>query len=136
MLARMRSRPWLSMIIAIILLIIIILIFLGMKPFKLDSEFSTNPAGTYEEATARIEEIQSEEAELDQLNPVCATRLLTHSEKVENAIVFLHGFTSCPEQFTQLGQEYFDQGYNVYIPRTPRHGIKDRLGNPLQGINC
>jgi carboxylesterase len=62
--------------------------------------------------------------------------LITHGEKVDNAIVFLHGFTSCPDQFGQLGQEYYEKGYNVYIPRTPRHGIKDRLGNPLKGLTA
>jgi carboxylesterase len=35
-----------------------------------------------------------------------------------------------------LGQEYFEKGYNVYIPRIPRHGIKDRLGNPLKGLTA
>ncbi|MGB3702307.1 MAG: alpha/beta fold hydrolase [Anaerolineales bacterium] len=124
------------MIIAIILLIIIILIFLGLRPFKLNSEVRSNPASSYEDAAARIEAIQSEEAELGELNPVCGTRLLAHGKQVENAIVFLHGFTSCPDQFGQLGQEFFEKGYNVYIPRTPRHGIKDRLGNPLKGLTA
>lgn len=124
------------MIIAIILLIIIILIFLGLRPFKLNSEVRSNPASSYEDAAARIEAIQSEEAELGELNPVCGTRLLSHGEQVENVIVFLHGFTSCPDQFGQLGQEFFEKGYNVYIPRTPRHGIKDRLGNPLKGLTA
>jgi carboxylesterase len=62
--------------------------------------------------------------------------LITHGEKMENVILFLHGFTSCPDQFGQLGQEYFKKGYNVYIPRTPRHGIKDRLGTPLKGLTA
>ncbi|MGB5843085.1 MAG: alpha/beta fold hydrolase [Anaerolineales bacterium] len=124
------------MIIAIILLIIIILIFLGLRPFKLNSEVRSNPASSYEDAAVRIKAIQSEEAELGELNPVCGTRLLSHGEQVENVIVFLHGFTSCPDQFGQLGQEFFEKGYNVYIPRTPRHGIKDRLGNPLKGLTA
>ena len=124
------------MIIAIILLIIIILIFLGLRPFKLNSEVRSNPASSYEDAASRIEAIQSEEAKLGELNPVCGTRLLAHGMQVENAIVFLHGFTSCPDQFGQLGHEFFEKGYNVYIPRTPRHGIKDRLGNPLKGLTA
>ena len=124
------------MIIALIAIIIILLIVLGMKPFKLNMEISSNPAGSYDEAVSRVEQIQSAEADQADLNPICATRLLTHGEKVDNTIVFLHGFTSCPDQFGQLGQEYFEKGYNVYIPRTPRHGIKDRLGNPLKGLTA
>ena len=52
------------MVFAIIVLIIIILIVLGMKPFKLDADFISDPASSYEEAIARIEEIQAAEAEL------------------------------------------------------------------------
>jgi esterase/lipase len=124
------------MVIPIIALIIIVLVILGMKPFELKQEFSANPVEGYDEAAARIEKIQAQEAELINLNQVCASRFLTHGEKVENAVVFLHGFTSCPDQFSQLGQDYFEQGYNVYIPRTPRHGIKDQLGNPLKGLTA
>ena len=124
------------MIIALIVIIIILLIVLGMKPFKLNIEISSNPAASYGDAVTRVEQIQFAEADLANLNPVCATRLITHGEKVDNAIVFLHGFTSCPDQFGQLGQEYYEKGFNVYIPRTPRHGIKDRLGNPLKGLTA
>lgn len=112
------------MILTIIALIIVILIVLGMKPFKLDSEIGSNPASSYEEAAARINQIQAAEAELAELNPVCATQLLTHGDKVDNVIVFLHGFTSCPAQFAHLGEEYFEKGYNVYIPRIPRMAQK------------
>jgi carboxylesterase len=124
------------MVIAIIALIIFVLIVLSMKPFTLKEEFNANPASSYVEAAARIEQVQAAEAEIADLNQVCGTRFLTHGEGVENVIVFLHGFTSCPDQFLQLGQEYFEKGYNVYIPRIPRHGIKDRLGNPLKGLTA
>jgi carboxylesterase len=124
------------MIIAIIALIIIVLLILGMKPFKLNTLIKADPARSYAEALARIEEIRTVEGELAKLNQVCASKLLTHGDKVENAIIFLHGFTSCPDQFAQLGQKYFENGYNVFIPRTPRHGIKDRLGKPLKGLTA
>lgn len=124
---------WYSMIVAIIALILVILVILGLKPFKLNRQVISYPAGSFEETVARVVRIQSAEKKLAQLNPVCSSTLLTHGEKVDRAIVFLHGFTSCPQQFSQLGQEYFEKGYNVYMPRTPRHGIKDRRGNALKG---
>ena len=98
------------MILAIIVLIIVILIVLGMRPFKLDAEIDSNPANGYEEAAARINQLQAAEAELAELNPECATKLLTHGEKVDSVILFLHGFTSCSAQFAQLGAEYFEKG--------------------------
>lgn len=124
------------MIIAFLVLIIIVLITLGMKPFRLHSEYASKPVSSYQEACARIRTIQAEEEDLAELNPVCATILLTHGEKVDNMILFLHGFTSCPAQFAQLGGEYFEKGYNVFIPRLPRHGTKDQRGNSLKGLTA
>ena len=124
------------MIITLIVVVILILIIVGTRPFKLRTDISANPVGSYPEALDRIELIRLYETKQADLNPICGTKLLTHGEWVSNVIVFLHGFTSCPDQFAQLGYEYYEQGYNVYIPRVPRHGIKDQLGNPLKGLNA
>lgn len=60
------------------------------------------------------------------INPVCHSRLLTHDATTDHAIVFLHGMTNCPQQFVPLGQWFFEQGYNVFIPREPHNGLLDR----------
>jgi pimeloyl-ACP methyl ester carboxylesterase len=134
-----RSHKKTSMVLGSIAGIIaglfIFVMIMSFKPFTLKASFTPDPAGSYDEALTRIQAIQSEEATLD-LHPECATRLLSDGEKTANVIVFLHGFTSCPEQFAQLGQEYFDLGYNVYIPRTPHHGFDDRRGEPLEGLTA
>lgn len=131
----LRSKPKLGIILGILAGIIILLFLLALKPFSLRETFSPNPAQSYEDALGRIESIQAEEAKLD-LHPECATQLLTHGEETDNVIVFLHGFTSCPQQFVVLGQAYFERGYNVYIPRTPRHGFNDRRGEHLKGLTA
>jgi carboxylesterase len=41
----------------------------------------------------------------------------------------MHGITSSPVQFRQLGELFFARGYNVFIPRVPRHGYTDRLSS-------
>jgi len=130
-----RSRPKLSIFLGILAGIIIILFIFARKPFSLRESFTPNPAKSYEEALARIEAIQAEEANLD-LHAECATQLQTHGEKTDTVIVFLHGFTSCPQQFVELGKQYYSRGYNVYIPRTPRHGFNDRRGEPLKGLTA
>jgi len=106
------------MIITLIVVVILFLVVLGIRPFKLRSEIIANPVSSYPEALDRIEQIRLAETKLVDLNPICGTK------------------TSCPDQFAQLGHEYYEQGYNVYFPRVPRHGIKDRLGNPLKGLNA
>jgi carboxylesterase len=61
------------------------------------------------------------------VNPVCRTRLYTHGRRTERSLVLLHGFTNCPQQFDALGQHFYGLGWNVLIPRYPRHGYLDRL---------
>jgi carboxylesterase len=129
------SRPKLSISLGIFAGIIIVLITLALKPFSLKETIIPDPAQSYSEAMARIEAIQAEEAGLD-LHPECTTQLLTHGNETGTVIVFLHGFTSCPQQFVALGQKYFERGYNVYIPRSPRHGFNDRRGEHLKGLTA
>ena len=83
-----------------------------------------NPAVDYAEAVSRFQRIQKTEG--PELNPVCRSILLTHGIRTERAVVFFHGYTNCPQQFNELGHIFYDLGYNVLIPRLPRHGVADR----------
>ena len=56
-----------------------------------------------------------------------ATHLMTHDKKVDRAIILVHGYTSCPQQFHELGQRFYDLGYNVLIAPLPHHGLADRM---------
>lgn len=125
----------LYILLGIILLIVLAIIVAGIVPFHLKRSFTPNPAQSYADAMQRITEIQAQEPAAN-VHPLCVTRAFTHGERASNAIVFLHGFTACPDQFDQLGKLYFEQGYNVYIPRLPRHGDHDTLGNSLQGMTA
>jgi carboxylesterase len=78
----------------------------------------------YAAALGRFQQVQ--ETEGPELNPVCHSILLTHGQRTERAVVFFHGYTNCPEQFRQLGQVFFELGYNGLIARLPRHGLADR----------
>jgi pimeloyl-ACP methyl ester carboxylesterase len=65
------------------------------------------------------------------VNPLCHTRLYTHGKRAERSLVLLHGFTNCPQQFDMLGRQFHDRGWNVLIPRYPRHGYTDRLNTAI-----
>ena len=65
------------------------------------------------------------------VNPACHTRLYTHDRRTQRSLVLMHGFTNCPQQFDALGKQLFEMGWNVLIPRYPRHGYKDRLTNSI-----
>ncbi|HSS94927.1 MAG TPA: alpha/beta fold hydrolase [Candidatus Dormibacteraeota bacterium] len=70
------------------------------------------------------------------VNPKCHTRLYTHGHRTERALVLLHGFTNCPQQFDALGEHFFELGWNVFIPRYPRHGYSDRLTESLAELRA
>lgn len=70
------------------------------------------------------------------VNPQCHTRLYTHGARTRDALVLLHGFTNCPQQFDALGKQFFEQGWNVLIPRYPRHGYSDRLTTSIAELRA
>ena len=99
------------------------------------TESHPQPVTSYEEAVACIKSMQEEDNK-DLARDVCITKLLDHGMQTEHVIVLLHGFTTCPEQFHELGKQYFQAGYNVLIPRMPYHGLSDRLTNALINLTA
>ncbi|HET7420113.1 MAG TPA: alpha/beta hydrolase [Candidatus Dormibacteraeota bacterium] len=70
------------------------------------------------------------------VNPLCHTRVYTHGRRVDRALVLLHGFTNCPQQMDALGRQLFEKGWNVLIPRYPRHGYTDRLTTSIEELRA
>lgn len=58
---------------------------------------------------------------------ICRDTLLVGEGKTPRSFLLLHGLSNCPRQFLELGQRLHARGSNVYIPRMPYHGQKDRL---------
>lgn len=107
------------------LAIVLAIVFALFQPWNIDNLTShPNPVKSYEEAFERIQNSRSGQTNL---NPVCQTQFLTHGQQTERVIVFAHGYTSCPQQFAELGKRFFDLGYNVLIVPVPHHGLTDRM---------
>ena len=66
------------------------------------------------EAYARGMQIVASLKDLDgpNVNPVCHTRIYSHGHRTERALVLLHGFTNCPQQFDVLGRRFHERGYH------------------------
>lgn len=111
--------------LVIIALLLLAILILSLPPNTKSLISNPRPAHSYEEAIKRVESLQN--LDTSAINPVCRTILMTHEQKVERVIVFLHGYTNCPQQFRQLGAKFFELGYNVLIPRAPHNGLADRL---------
>ena len=139
----MRWATRLGRIIAVVAAIFLLL-YLGiylwslamppLQPVALRS--NPNPAGSYEEAAARVDALLAEEQARGDLQPNCMPFALLHGQKTARAIVLLHGLTACPFQYKELAQLYYDEGYNVLVPRLPRHGLADRTANNLADLTA
>ncbi len=83
------------------------------------------PAKNYAEALHLIEIFRTKEPQ--EMNPLSRTQLMTHGNKTDRAIILVHGYTSDPQQFHDLGKRFYDVGYNVLIAPLPHHGLADRM---------
>jgi esterase/lipase len=95
-----------------------------------------DPATDYETAIARYAQVQAQEEAHETLNPVCRSKLLTHGSKTERVIILMHGMTNCPRQFVELAPKFFEQGYNVLIPRMPHNGLADTDTDDLRYLKA
>ena len=109
----------------------------AMPPLQPVAITSTpNPATSYVDAIARYDALSATEQARGDLDEKCLPFVLTHGEKTARSIILLHGLTACPYQYRELGQQLFDQGYNVFVPRLPGHGLADRTSNALGSLTA
>ncbi len=91
-------------------------------------------APAFDAAVAGIEALIA----ADRADPAIAAyaypRLYHHGAAVDTTVVLYHGFTNCPQQFDELAQRLHARGCNVYVPRLPLHGDRDRLTHALGGL--
>ena len=119
--------PW--WIIVILLFVLTAWVILRLIPIgNLTSH--PDPIPSYEEALQQVRAMQEQDNQ-DLARDVCITKLYDHGRQTEHVIILLHGFTNCPEQFNELGRQYYEAGNNVFIPRMPYHGLSDRLTDAL-----
>lgn len=87
------------------------------------------PTTDYASAVAKLKaSVTAAEAKLP-LQKGSESRFYLHDDRpAKGTIVMYHGFTAGTWQFELLAQKAYDDGYNVYIPRLPGHGMKDAQG--------
>ena len=130
--------------VLLVLLAIVVVMYLGLylwslampavQPVALSSQ--PDPAQNHEEAMARFDALLAEEKARGDIDEVCLPYVMTHGERTARAIILFHGLTACPFQYRELAQLYYDEGYNVYVPRLPRHGYSDRTSNALAELTA
>jgi len=131
----MKQRKFAGRTILISACIIIGLVAAAFTPWGLGQLSShPHPVNDYAEAVQRITSLASYDSA--KMNPVCQVQFMTHGQKTSRAIVLVHGYTACPQQFHELGQELYDLGYNVLIAPLPHHGLADRMTSELSQLTA
>ncbi|HKE36347.1 MAG TPA: alpha/beta fold hydrolase [Candidatus Baltobacteraceae bacterium] len=85
----------------------------------------SHPASSYEDAVARARVFMA--LDDDTILPEARTALLDHGAKAPLAVVLFHGITNNPAQYRELAPLVHKTGANVFVPRMPEHGDKDRM---------
>jgi len=117
-------RQWWVFLLA--LGIVSVTIFTIVTPLTIPTlSSSPYPTQNYMEAAQRIEKLRSQAPK--NMNPVCQLQFMSHEKAMDRAIVLVHGYTNCPEQFHELGKRFYGLGYNVLIAPLPHHGLTDRM---------
>ncbi|MCP3683333.1 MAG: hypothetical protein GY861_11650, partial [bacterium] len=106
----------------IFILVILVLIIFPIETISLKSK--PRAITDYETSVSLVEKFIATDPE--NIADYGHAILMTHGRKTKRVVVMYHGFTNCPRQYEMLAKKFFDQGYNVYVPRIPHHGIGDR----------
>lgn len=91
-------------------------------------------ATTYAEAEDLL--VRFLERDHEHVSELGRTILLSHGRRTKRAAVLLHGMSASPTQFIDLARMLHQRGYNVLVPRLPRHGYSDRLTNALADLSA
>jgi len=130
---RLRIHRW--QVILLILGIILVIVYIVLMPWNISNLSShPNPVQSYTEAIQRIAQLKAQEP--PGMNPICELQLISHDKKVDRAIILVHGYTNCPQQFKELGQRFYNLGYNVLIAPLPHHGLADRMTEAQAQLNA
>lgn len=95
---------------------------------------SVNPARSYDEARERVRAFQAYDDE--RILPQAHTALLDHGVRTPLAVLLLHGFTNHPGQYREFAPLVHARGANVFVPRMPEQGDRNRLTRRMSRLTA
>lgn len=95
---------------------------------------AVRPAVSYEEALERVRASQGLDDE--RILPQARTALFDHGSRAPLAVVLFHGLTNHPGQYREFAPMLFERGANVFVPRLPEQGDRDRMTHRLQNLTA
>jgi carboxylesterase len=64
------------------------------------------------------------------------SRVYDHGGPTARVALLFHGLSASPTQFVAIAQSLYERGYNVFVPRLPRHGYSDRMSGALADLTA
>lgn len=64
------------------------------------------------------------------------SRLYAHGHRTPRAVVFIHGFTNCPQQWHLFASQLYEGGDSIVVPRLPGHGHFNRATHALAKVKA
>lgn len=98
------------------------------------ASIASDPAQSYAEAIARAQAFMARDDA--SILPQARTALLSHGSQRPLALVLLHGFTNNPAQYAEFAPLLYERGANVFVPRMPEHGDRDRMTTRLRNLTA
>jgi esterase/lipase len=95
---------------------------------------ASRPANDYAGALERARAFMALDDET--ILPRARTALLEHGKRTPLVIVCFHGITNNPAQYEGLAPMLYERGANVFIPRMPEHGDRDRLTDRISKLTA
>ncbi|MFI5938151.1 alpha/beta fold hydrolase [Actinoplanes sp. NPDC051494] len=112
---------------ALVALVLVAVVAIYAWPLRSDHlTHATAATLSFADARAKATAVVTADTADATVTPECRTKALVHEGRAAKAVLMLHGYTDCPAQFDALAKLFFDQGYNVFVPRAPRHGVTDQ----------
>ncbi|MCA0297084.1 MAG: alpha/beta hydrolase [Actinobacteria bacterium] len=123
--------------VGIVLLAIVVLLGVLLFTPVLDPDMSAKPAplSSYAESKAAIDTVLAQERQLPLLDRGGSIADLTGA-KTPVALVIFHGYTNTPDGFRLVAKAYQEQGYNVWVPRMPHHGLADKMTDDFSKLTA
>lgn len=86
-------------------------------------------------ARAREQLTRFFERDGDRIAEHSRTLAFDHGYRTKRATVLFHGLSASPRQLLGIAQALHARGHNVFVPRLPRHGYRDRLSRALETLD-
>ncbi|MBV8116623.1 MAG: alpha/beta fold hydrolase [Candidatus Eremiobacteraeota bacterium] len=92
------------------------------------------PAESYEQARARARAFLDLDG--NDVLPAACSAFFDHGRRTPLAVLLLHGYTNNPAQYSEFAPLVFERGANVFVPRMPKHGERNRLTDRIASLRA